>query len=66
MSDLTFQGKSIYRLYLAGTLKNLLQNIVRDLFYIIEGQVKPGDVFGALHQVQGQLVQAVRVDQVVV
>ena len=46
--------------------ENLLQNIVRDLLYFIEGQVKPGDVLGTLHEVQGQLVQAVGVDQVVV
>ena len=33
---------------------------------MIEWQVEPGDVLGALHQVQGQLVQAARVHQAVV
>ena len=33
---------------------------------MIEWQVKPGDVLGALHQVQGQLVQAAGVHQAVV
>ena len=45
---------------------NSLQNIVGDLLDVIEGEVEPGDVLGALHQVEGELVQAVRVHQVVV
>ena len=45
---------------------NSLQNIVGDLLDVIEGEVEPCDVLGALHQVEGELVQAVRVHQVVV
>ena len=58
--------QDIWHLKITAFLINLLQNVVSNLLYIIEGQVEPGDVLRALHKVQCQLVQAVGIDQVVV
>ena len=43
-----------------------LEDVIRDLVYVIKAEIQPGNVLRNLNQVQSQLVQALGVHKVVV
>ena len=43
-----------------------LEDIIRDLVYVVEGEIQPGNVLGDLDEVKGKLVQTLGVHKVVV
>ena len=43
-----------------------LEDVIRDLVYVVKAEIQPGNVLRNLNQVQSQLVQALGVHKVVV